>query len=687
MKKTSAAAGPAPVRPANNPLLEPWTAPYGMPPFAEIKLEHFAPAFEFAMAQHNYELAQIAQKPASYNATIRGLEAAGQDLSRVSNVFNVLTTLNSTDALQDFQQEISGKLASHSVSLFQNPEIFEKVRGVYEQRETLSPVRRRLTEEYYDQFLDSGMSLGEEERASYKKMSETLAEMRTKYNQNLLKETKEKSVILNSADEMDGVPASSRDAAARMATMLGHEGKYAIPLAAESTAEFLKFAHRRDLREKVYTAYHSRCTHGDANDNRQLAHDIVELRQTMARMIGYKNYAEKATVHNVAKTPEAALGLLKELVEPAKAKYAAEMVEVTEEARLHGFTDQVQPWDWAYYSEKLRERKYNVSEDELKPYLSLEGVRTAFFTTCKDVFGLSFSECKDIKAHHSDATVWDARDSKGAHLGAFVTDYLARPGSKRSGAWMDELRIQNGITGECGIIYNCCNFVAAGKGQPVLLSLQNAVTLFHEGGHGLHGLASKTASPGQAGTSVPRDIVELPSQFMESFLLHPLMMARNLRHHETGEPMPQELIDRVQKMLGFNQGHFVLRQLSFGIPDLELYSRPEGAPLNPETFEKDTLTRYGFPDDISQRYPMLPIFQHIISGGYAANYYVYLWADVMAKDAAEVFKGNPLNPALGKKMLQHIYASGNTRDPMDNFKKVFGRAPDSGALRRSYGLG
>lgn len=686
MKKTSAAVGPAPVRPANNPLLEPWTAPFGMPPFADIKLEHFAPAFEFAMAQHNYELAQIAKKPASYNATIRGLEAAGQDLSRVRNVFNVLTMLNSTDALREFEREISGTLARHSVSLFQNPEIFEKVRGVYDQRGKLSSVRRRLTEEYYDHFLDSGMALDEAERARYKEMAEKLADMRTTYNQNLLKEAKEKAVIVETAEELEGVPEASLKAAARSAASLGHAGKYAIPLTPESTMDILKFAHRRDLREKVYTAYHSRCTHGDKNDNRQLAHDIVELRQTMARMIGYKNYAEKATVHNVAKTPETALGLLKELVEPAKAKYAAEMIEVTEEARLHGFTDQVKPWDWAYYSEKLRQRKYNVSEDELKPYLSLDGVRTAFFTTCKDVFGLSSSERKDVKAHHSDATVWDVRDSKGAHLGALVTDYLAREGSKRSGAWMDELRTQNGITGERGLIHNCCNYVAAGEGQPVLLSLQNAVTLFHEGGHGLHGLASKTASPGQAGTSVPRDIVELPSQFMESFLLHPLMMARNLRHHETGEPMPQELIDRVQKMLGFNQGHFILRQLSFGIPDLELYSRPAGVDFDPETFEQETLKRYDFPKDVAERPAMLPTFQHIISGGYAANYYVYMWADVMAKDAAEVFKPNPLNPALGKKMLQHIYASGNTRDPMDNFKKVFGRAPDSGALRRAYGL-
>jgi peptidyl-dipeptidase Dcp len=588
----------------------------------------------------------------------------------------------STPQLQDLKQKLQPVISAHAVKLYQNPALFAKVKEVYDARDTLDPVQRRLTEKYYISMVDSGAALSSADKKKFISVSKRLAARTATFNKKLLDGAKAHAVILN-ADELGGIPEDDRKAYAQAAAKLGKEGSYAVMLGASNVLNFLQYSSNREARQRVWEAKETYTNRGDAFDTNRDIKAIIKLRQEMAQLLGYPTFADYSTSRKMAQTPAAALTLLTSLVGPSKEAYESEIAAVEEFARQEdGFTDRLQPWDWAHYARRHEEKVIGITDKELEPYLEVGTVRAAFFKVCQRVFDLTFEPRPDLPVPHKEAQAWEVKRLDGGHVGLFITDDLARAGEKRDGAWMNELRGQDGLTGDTPIIFNTMNYRRPAEGKPTLLKLKEATTLFHEGGHGLHGLLSESPVPSLAGTRVLWDVVELPSQFMESMLTHPKLMAENLRHYETGQPMPDEMISKVQRKLSHNSGHFVLRQLSFGICDLELYGRAD-ANFNPQTFEQETLDRHGFPENFRAR-PMLQQFSHIM-GGYAAGYYSYMWADVLVADAEEAFRPDPLNRELGQKMAKEIYASGNTRDPVESYRAFRGRDADPLALRRRFG--
>lgn len=684
MTTSPAASGPAPLS-SDNPFAQEWATPFGLPPFSAIKIEHFKPAYLEAMQSHRAEIDAIAAQEAapSFENTILAMEKAGAQLSRISRVFGLLSGTMVTPELQALQGEMTGPLTQHGLYCAQHPEIFKRITAVYNQRADLKPAARRLVDDYFRSYELSGATLNEADQALFRDLSEKQAQSSRKFGENLVNEAKAKVLYLDKGD-LDGLPPSVVSAMAGAASARGQEGKYAVTLMAESYGEFMKYSSRRDLREKLYDVYSQRGNAGDQYDNKALVEDIVDLRRQKAKLLGYPSYAHMAVENNMAKTPGAVLELLTSLWTPARARYLEERAELQAAAAADGVTGPLRPWDTAYYAEKLRQSKYAFDAEELKPYCSIESMRAAAFALAEKTLGVTFVPRKDIEAHHPDATVFEAQTAKGKAIGLFITDYYARD-SKRAGAWMSSLRSQNGLTGDLPIIYNVANFSKPEDGKPSLQTFSNGVTLAHELGHGLHGLLSKTEYPSQSGTAVLRDFVEFPSQFLETLFQHPSVMAQYLRHHATGEPMPQTLIDKVKKADTFMEGHATLRQLCFGITDLEVYLRPAGEKFNAATFEAEVLKNYGLPDEM-ERAPSFPSFGHIFSGGYAAGYYVYLWADVLSADGAAQFDANPFDSKLGAKVARHIYATGDSRHPMDSYKKAFGRKPTRDALLKAKGF-
>lgn len=672
--------------PAPNPLLERSDLPHGLPRFERYTPALMEDAYHTLMQREKRAYADIAQRPASFENTILGLEQADADHGLAQSTFWHLWSVCNTTELSDIKERLMPVLTAHGIELKQNPALFDRVKTVYEARDQLPPDAQRLVKSYYDGMVASGAGLPADQQMAFKNLNAELSSLTDKFDRNLLEEGKAKTIFLRDEADLAGLPPSLVSAYKEAATQLNQPEAWAITMDGEAVREFQKFSTRRDLRERVWQTYSDMGNGGDQYDNNELIVQIVAKRQQIAQMLGYPHYAAMATEDNMAKSPANALNMLTALVPAASAAYAGEFQAVQEFARGlndHPLSDKLERWDWLYYSRRHEEVSLGVTDEELKPYLELSTVRGAFFKVCKELFGIDFKKT-DLPGHHKDATVWEVTKADGSHVGLFMTDDFARSGAKQDGAWMNELRGQNGITGQRPIIFNVMNYPPQKAGDPVLLTLDQAVTLFHEGGHALHGLLSNTRFPSQAGTRVVTDIVELPSQLMERFFTHPELMKAHLAHHVTGEAMPDDMIEKVQKRLAYGMGYTVLRQLSFGIPDLELYQIPDGK-FNPQTFEQETLDRHGFPKDFRPK-PMLQSFQHIMSGGYAAGYYSYMWADMPVADVAEAFNQNPLDRAKGDLLVEAFYGSGSSRDAADNFK-VFsgGRAPDPRALLRHFG--
>jgi len=674
---------PTPAELAGNPLAARSSLPFGFPAFQDVKLEHYRPAIMAVLARGKAEVEAIAALPASYETTILGLERAGQDHGLAMAVFSHTANVMSTPELQALRAELNPLMTKHSTELYQNPQLFEKVRTVYDGRAALGPVEQRLVTKYYEMMLDSGAALNEADKAKFVELSGELSAKSTAFQKKMVDGGVAHAVILRSEEEMAGIPADMRAAMAQAAAKMGHENAYAVTLGM-TAVKFLEYSSNRAVREKVWETRATYTNKGDAFDTNADVKEIVALRQSKAKLLGFATHAEYSTARKAAKTPSAAMGLLTSLVEPARAAYDAERAAVTEFAKQsEGFTGELQPWDWPYYARRHEEATIGLTDAQLEPYLELGQVRDAFFTVCEKALGITFTPRTDLPALPDEAQVWELSRADAQHLGLFMTDYLERPGQKRDGAWAGSLRSQNGLTGERPIIVNVCNFPRPAPGKPTLLRLDDAITLFHEGGHALHGLLSNTPAPSLAGTAVQWDVVELPSQFMESMFTHPDLMARHLRHYQTGEPMPAAMIERAQQRFNHNQGNFVLRQLSFGICDLELYGKADAA-FDPQTFEQQTLDRYGFPPRFRLR-PMLQSFAHIMAGGYSAGYYSYMWADVLVADAEEAFKPDPLNPQLGRKWVDEVHSRGDSRDMGENYRAFRGRDPDPLAIKRRFG--
>ena len=672
-----------------NPLLAEWAGALELPPFEAIRPAHFRPAFDRALADHRAEIDAIAENPApaNFENTIAALERSGRALERVASVFFVLAGADTSDEIEAIERDISPLLARHNNALYLSRALYSRIADLY-RRDVLSldAEQARVLERYHTRFVRSGAALERPAQDRLAAINERLASLGTQFGQNVLADEKSFTMVLEEGD-LVGLPDFARAAANAGADERGHPGKYAITLARSSIETFLQFASRRDLREKAFQAWIARGENGGTTDNRALIGEMVALRAERAKLLGFANFADYRLDEQMAKTPQAARQLLDEVWGRALAKAAVERDALQAMIAEEGGNFALAPHDWRYYAEKLRKARYDLDEAEIKPYFQLDKMIEAAFETARRLFGLSFKPV-DAALYHSDARAWNVTDALGRHVALFIGDYFARP-SKHSGAWMTSLRDQEKLTGNIRpIVLNVCNFSKPAAGQPALLSFDDARTLFHEFGHALHGMLSDVTYPLLAGTGVPSDFVELPSQLYEHWLEVPEILQKYALHALTGEPMPKALLDRLLATRTFNQGFATVEYTACALVDLDLHSLPDAKVLDVTAFERNDLERIAMPPEIVMRH-RLPHFQHLFSGGgYAAGYYSYMWSEVLDADAFAAFEetGNPFDPATAKRLRDYVYSAGNRRDPADAYKAFRGRLPTVDALLRKRGL-
>ncbi len=675
----------------SNPLLKPWQTPFETPPFAEILPEHFMPAFEQAFADHSAEIAAITHDPSlpDFANTITALERSGKLLSRVSGVFYDLVAAHSNPQLLEIDKEVSLRMARHWNPIMMNAVLFGRIALLHDNRAALrlTGEQSRLLERTYTRFHRSGAGLDEAAKARMAEINERLAHLGTTFGHHLLGDEQEWFMELGEADR-EGLSASFIADAEAAASERGMAGKAIMTLSRSFVEPFLKTSGRRDLREKVFRAFTARGDNGNANDNNAIILEILALREESARLLGYPTFAAYRLEDSMAKTPEAVRGLLERVWKPARARALADRDALQAMVAGEGGNFALAQWDWRYYAEKLRRVRANFDDAAIKPYLCLDHMIEAAFDCATRLFGITFTERKDIPVWHPDVRVWEVKDATGHHKALFYGDYFARP-SKRSGAWMTSLRDQQKLDGDVApLIINVCNFAKGADGQPSLLSPDDARTLFHELGHGLHGMLSNVTYPSLSGTSVFTDFVELPSQLYEHWQEQPQVLQQFARHYQTGEPLPDDLLKRFIAARKFNQGFATVEFVSSALIDLEFHTQPASAISDVRAFERKELEKIGMPAEISLRHRPQQ-FGHIFSGGhYAAGYYSYMWSEVMDADAFGAFEeaGNIFDPAVAKRLHDDIYSSGGSRDPEDAYVAFRGREPEPDALLRRRGL-
>ena len=672
-----------------NPFFSPWATPFGVPPFAQIETSHFKPAYEAALAEHKAEIAAIAGNPEtpSFANTIEALERSGAALDRVELVFSQLASAATNDDLQAIERDMAPLLARHWNEIFLDARLFARIDALYQQRDALGlgTEARRVLERYHLDFVRSGARLTAGQRDRFAEIVERLAVLGTQFGQNVLADEQSTVFALGDA-EIAGLPDSARAAAAETATARSLNAPFAVTTSRSSVEPVLHFVTDRATREKVWRAFVSRGRNANAADNRGLIAEIVGLRAELAGLLGYPSYAHYKLADSMAGTPEAASDLLVRVWEPARARAAIDRDALQALVTAEGGEFALEPWDWRFYAEKLRLARYDFDENALKPYLELNGVLDAAFYTAERLFGLGFVPRPDIAGYHPDVRVWEVQRN-GRPIGIFYGDYFARPG-KRSGAWMTSFRKQQRLDGEViPLIVNTCNYTRPPEGQPALLSLDEARTLFHEFGHGLHGLLSDVTFPRISGTSVVRDFVELPSQLYEHWLESAPVLAR-LRHYKTGEAIPESLLERLRAAQKANAGFETVEFVSSAILDMDYHSLPPGTPVDADALEASTLERIGMPREIALRHAS-PHFLHLFSGdGYASGYYSYLWSEVLDADGYGAFEeaGDPFHLATAERLLTYVYAAGGSRDFAEAYRLFRGRDPDVQKLLEGRGL-
>ncbi len=675
----------------SNPLLKPWQTPFETPPFADIAPEHFLPAFEQAFADHAAEIAAITHDPSEpdFANTITALERSGKLLTKVSAVFFDLVSAHSNPELLEIDKQVSLRMARHWNPIMMNAVLFGRIALLHGNRAALKMTAEqlRLLERTYTRFQRSGAGLDEAAKTRMAEINERLAQLGTTFGHHLLADEQDWFMELGEADR-DGLSDSFIAAAGAAAEERGMAGKAIVTTSRSSVEPFLKTSARRDLREKVYKAFVARGDNGNSNDNNEIIVEILALREESARILGHPTFAAYRLEDSMAKTPEAVRGLLERVWKPARAQALRDREELQALIVEEGSNFALAPWDWRYYAEKLRQRRANFDDAAIKPYLALENMIEAAFDCASRLFGLSFSERKDISAWHPDVGVWEVRDSEGKHKALFYGDYFARP-SKRSGAWMTSLRDQQTLDGEIApLIVNVCNFPKGADGEPSLLSPDDARTLFHEFGHALHGMLSNVTYPSLSGTSVFTDFVELPSQLYEHWQEQPQVLRQFARHYQTGEPLPDDLLKRFLDARKFNQGFATVEFVASALMDLEFHTQPAAASRDVREFERNELAKIGMPAEISMRHRPQQ-FAHIFAGGhYASGYYSYMWSEVMDADAFGAFEeaGDIFDAATAKRLHDDVYSSGGSRDPQEAYVAFRGREPEADALLRRRGL-
>ncbi|MGL4636920.1 MAG: M3 family metallopeptidase [Beijerinckiaceae bacterium] len=671
-----------------NPLLKRFNTPFKAPDFAAILVTDYAPAFASAMESHLAEIDAIAGNKAAptFTNTIDALELSGEELDRVSSVFWNIAGTDSNDDIRALERDISPKMAAHSNAVSTNAKLFQRIETIYQNRDALAldAEQKQVLEKTRTQFIKGGAKLDGAAKKRAGAIKQRLASLGTSFSQNVLKDETDWTMVL-SKDDLAGLPDFLVSAAKADAEGRKVDG-YVITLLRSSVEPFLVFSERRDLREKAFRAWTAR---GDAGttDNKPAVKETLQLRAEYARLLGYPDYASMKLSDSMAKSAANAQALLDKVWPAGKVRAAEERNELLALAKADGLAE-IKPWDWRHYAEKLRNQKFALDEAVIKPYFQLEKMIEASFDCATRLFGLTFSLAPHVPVYHPDVRAYEVKNAKGDHIALFYSDYYARPG-KHSGAWMSAFRNQQKLGGERRpIITNVMNFVKPAAGSPALLSFDDARTLFHEFGHALHGMLSDVTYPSLAGTSVPRDFVELPSQLYEHWLDQPEVLAKYAVHAETGAPMPAELLKKLIASRTFNQGFMTVEYCSSALVDLAFHTAADLDTLDIAAFEKATLDRLGMPAEIVMRH-RTPHFSHIFSGeGYSAGYYSYLWSEVLDADAFDAFKeaGDIFDAATAQKLATHIYSAGHTKNPDEAYVAFRGRLPSVDALLKKRGL-
>lgn len=686
------ASQPKRARSAPNPLLQTWRTPWGVPPFERIRPSHFPTAIAYAIGAHRREIDRIAANPAApdFQNVIGALEASGETLQRVAGLFFALTGMHSNPELLAMEGDIAARLTAHRTAINQNTALFARIDALYAKRAELGlgPADARLLDRTWKDFVRGGAKLEGPAKERLAEIDGRLSQVQVAFGQNVLAGQSAFALPLRGERDLAGLPESFRAAAKAEAAERGVAADGVVTLSRSSFEPFLTLSTRRDLREAVQKGWMAVGGTPGPHDNRPLIREIVDLRNEKARLLGFPSFAHWRLEDTMAGTPEAAMEMMGRVWESSLAAAKRERDLLQAEARRDGLEGDLQSWDWWLYAERVRKARYDVDEAATKPYFKLDAMVEAIHWHAGALFGLKFAKRTDMPVWHPDVVAYEVSDAAGRPVALWYGDFFARR-SKQSGAWMSSFRDQHRIGGRevLPVVYNVCNYAKAPAGQPTLLSLDDVVTLFHEFGHALHGMLSDVTWPSQSGTNVLRDFVEFPSQLMEHWVLTPDILNRFARHHETGEPLPADLVGKIIAAKNFNQGWATTEYLSAAILDMRMHMEGGPAPADVDGWERRILDGIGLIPEIVVRY-RAGYFKHTFEGGYAAGYYSYIWAAVLECDAFQAFaeSGNLFDPAVSARLKRDIFASGGTRDPMEAYVAFRGRAPGVDALLRDRGL-
>jgi peptidyl-dipeptidase Dcp len=675
-------------------LLAPWAGPFGgVPPFDRVRVQDLQPALEAGMAEQLAEIDRIANDPAAptFANTLAAMERTGRALDRVSTIYNIYSSTMNDDAVQAVERVMAPRLAAFNDQITQNGKLFERIAAVYDAREKsgLTPEQQRLAWLYYTNFVRAGARLEPAAKQRLSAINQQLASLYTTFGQNVLKDENDGVIFIEREADLAGLPPAVRDGMAQDAAGRGHKGQWAIANTRSSIEPFLTYSDRRDLREQAWRMFVNRGDNGGPTDNNATITQILQLRAERAKLLGYPTHAHWRLERSMAGTPERAMQLMEAVWTPAVARVHEEVADMQRIADTEKAGIKIAPWDYRYYAEKVRKAKYDLDETQITPYLQLEKLREGMFYMAHELLGFTFKpvDPRKVPVYQPDVRTWEVTDSQGKLVGLWYFDPYARKG-KRSGAWMNAYRSQERFDGDIKtIVSNNSNFVKGKPGEPVLISWEDAKTLFHEFGHALHGLSSNVNYPSLAGTNVVRDFVEFPSQLLEHWLSTPEILNRYALHYQTGKPIPAELVRKIEAADKFNQGFKTVEYLSSALIDMKLHLAGDQK-IDPDKFERETLASLNMPSEIVMRH-RTPQFNHVFSGdGYSAGYYSYLWADTLTADAWEAFTeaGGPWDKAVAKRLKDDVLSVGNTIDPADAYRAFRGRDPDIAALMRNRGF-
>ncbi|MFV0590651.1 MAG: peptidyl-dipeptidase Dcp [Draconibacterium sp.] len=676
----------------NNPLLSKSDLPYGAPDFTRLKNEDFKPAIEEGMKEQMAEIKAIANntEPATFENTLVAIEKSGQTLSRAYGVFGLLAGANTNPDIQQTEEDLAPKLAAHSDAIFLNDKLFQRVKSIYNQRESLNldAESLKLVEYYYQKFELAGANLSAEDKEKMKKLNEEEASLSTKFGNMLIAAAKKGALVVDTKEQLNGLSSGEISAAAKRAEEGSMSGKYMVTLQNTTQQPDLQSLTNRETRKQLFENSWNRAEQGDENDTRSIITRIAEIRAEQAKIMGFKNFAEWQLQDQMAKTPEAVEELLGKLTPAATAKAKEEAADIQKLINKQNGGFELEAWDWNLYAEKVRKEKFDLDESQIKPYFELNNVmQNGVFYAASQLYGITFKERKDIPVYQDDVRVWEIFDKDGSSMALFYTDYYKRD-NKAGGAWMGNITEQSKLLGNKPVIYNVCNFAKPAPGEPALISFDDVTTMFHEFGHALHGLFASQQYPSLSGTNVSRDFVELPSQFNEHWALYPTVFANFAKHYKTGEPMPQELVEKIKKSATFNQGYAFTEFLAAALLDMQWHTISAGQKIDDaDAFELNALKKTGmYLKEVPPRYRS-SYFLHIWGHGYAAGYYAYCWAEVLDNDAFQWFQENGgLTPENGQRFRDMILSIGNTRDLAKAYHDFRGKDADIKPLLRKRGL-